>query len=189
MFTQIIAGDTQPELTTEALELSPNNHVYRFRNRYQKSSLLGNHVVAYVVIDIDTNYIHFLNCGYRTEIKSPDAFPLDKKSYLKESTIDLRSSYTNKTGCEIIRLVDAAITDLGGYYIIYWPGHLAIVARRTPGYSKFEETLKSCGFDIKTRVYVPPDDMTAVQFLRAITVNLVLFASLIIGHRCTATLG
>ncbi len=170
-----------PELTPDSLERSKNKHVYRFRNRFMRSSRLGHHVVAYVGIDLDTKHIDFLNCGFGTGIKSPDAFPLDKKSYFCEATIDLRSSYTNQTGCEISRLVDAAMTDFGGYYLIYWPVHLAVVASRMTGFPKFEATLKACGFDIKTRVYVPPDDNPAVQNLRIIAVNIVLFASFIDG--------
>lgn len=174
------------ELTPESLEISANSFVYRFRNRYLKSSQLGNHVVSYVVIDIDAKYIHFLNCAIRSEIKCPEAFPFDKQG--RGWNIYLLSHYTNYAGCEISNLVDTALADFGGYYLIYWPGHLAIVAKRTPEFPKFEATLKDVGFDIKTRVYVPPEKTNVIKEIRNNTftiglIPIVIIASLVAPMR------
>ncbi len=179
--------EPQPELTPESLSLSPNTHIYRFRNQYLKSSLLGNHVVSYAVIDFDANYIHFLNCAYRSEIKCPELFPLFRhrlrgSGNAKTSLLD---HYTNIAGCDISSLVDIAKTRGGDDYLIYWPGHVANVARRTLNFPQFEEALRNCGFDIKNRCYVPPEEAREVRALGSCVGQIVFFASVFLGS-CVA---
>lgn len=177
-----LTSEPPPELTPESLETSVNRFEYRFRNRFLKSSLLGNHVVSYVVIDMDKRYIHFLNCSFHVRgVKSPQVFPLEHGPQRTR----IMAPYRNRSGCEINQLVDVSLQDEGGYYLIYWPDHFAVVARRTPEFPKFEETLSQCGFDIKTHGYVPPEEAREVQALRGCVFQIVVFASVIFGC-CTA---
>ena len=173
-----LTSEPPPELTPESLETSVNRFEYRFRNRFLKSSTTSNHVVSYVVIDIDKQYIHFLNCSFFIEgMTTAYMLRLERNPEITRTL----PHYKNKSGCEINQLVGVLPIDCGGYYLIYWTDHFAIVARRTAGFPKFEETLRTCGFDIKTRRFEPPEEAHAVQALGGCTISVVVFASVILA--------
>ena len=82
-------------LTPDCLSLSGKAFTYRFQNRFLFDSQSRGHVQAYVVVETDSKYIHFLNCSYVSKGITSKANPFAK---------GIKKAYTNKAGCEISSL-------------------------------------------------------------------------------------